>query len=85
MEEVRFNAGEREEINITIKQALPAEIVEFDFLVKEVTFLAGKVAIAELQENKNQEDITFHSKEIGIPGRQIAHFNIAHCLNNLSN
>jgi len=43
-DEVRFNASDREEINITIKQALPKEIVEFD-LVKKVSFLANKVAM----------------------------------------
>ncbi len=84
MEEVRFNASEREEINITIKQALPAEVVEFDFLVKEVSFLADKVAIAELQENKEHQDITFISKELEVPAEKIEHLVVAHRLHHLS-
>src|SRR5690606_18802948 len=58
MDEVRFNALEREEINITIGQTLPRELVEFDFLVKEVTFLANQISIADLQENKEHRDVT---------------------------
>ena len=84
MDEVRFNASEREEINITVKQALPAEVVEFDFLVEKVTFLAGKVAIAELTENKEHQDITFLSKEIEVPAEKIEHLVLAHRLQNLS-
>jgi len=84
MDEVRFNASDREEINITIKQALPKEVVEFDFLVKEVSFLANKVAIADLQENKEHQDVTFLSKELEVPADQIEHLIVAHRLLNLS-
>lgn len=47
MDEVRFTASDREEINITIRHPLPNEVVELDFLEKEVKFLADKVAFAE--------------------------------------
>jgi 5-hydroxyisourate hydrolase-like protein (transthyretin family) len=85
MNEVRFNASDREEINIMVRQTLPQEVVEFDFLVKEVSFLAGKVAIADLQESGEHRDVTFLSKELGVPARKIEHLAVAHRLENLSN
>lgn len=85
MDEVRFNASEREEINITIRQALPKEVIEFDYLVKEVSFLAGKVAIADLQENNEHRDVTFLSKELEVPADKIEHLIVAHRLHQLSN
>src|SRR5690606_7572710 len=59
MDEVRFNAGRKEEINIAIAGAVPTETVEFDALVAEITFLAKNVTIAELQESKTHRDVTF--------------------------
>lgn len=48
MDEVRFNASDRAERNITIRHPVPNEVVEFDFVEKEAKFLAGKVAFANL-------------------------------------
>jgi len=84
LDEVRFNASPREEINITIRQALPKEVVEFDFLAKEVSFLANKIAIADLQENKAHRDVTFLSKELEVPADKIEHLIVAHRLQNSS-
>ena len=84
LEEVRFNASEREEINITIRQVLPKEVIEFDLLVKEVTFLAKKVAISDLQENDKNRDVTFLSKELGVSADKIEHLIVAHRLHDLS-
>ncbi|NTV79709.1 MAG: hypothetical protein HGA25_11400, partial [Clostridiales bacterium] len=84
MEEVRFNASEREEINISIRQVLQKEVVEFDFLVKEVSFLANKIAIADLQENDEHRDVTFLSKEMEVPSDKIEHLIVAHRLQDLS-
>ena len=84
MDEVRFNASDREEINITIRQVFPKEVVEFDFLVKEVSFLAGKVAIAGLQENQEHRDVTFLSKELDVSADKIEHLIVAHRLHDLS-
>jgi hypothetical protein len=82
--EVRFNASDREEINITIRQELPREVIEFDYLVKEVSFLAGKVDIADLQENDEHRDVTFLSKELEVPADKIEHLIVAHRLQNSS-
>ncbi|MGV3764390.1 Tc toxin subunit A-related protein [Parapedobacter sp.] len=84
MDEVRFNAGRREEINITITGAVPAETVEFDALVAEITFLAKNVAIAELQESKTHRDVTFLSKELLVPAQKIIHVIVAQRLHQLS-
>lgn len=83
-EEVRFNASEREEINIILRKSMPTEVIEFDFLLKEMTFLAKKIAIADLQENKEHRDVTFLSKELQVPAEKIEHLIVAHRLNSRS-
>jgi len=80
IDEVRFNASEREEINVKIIQPLPKEDVEFTFLVSEVMRLAKQTAIAYLQENDEHRDITFLSKELGAPAEKIEHLVMAHRL-----
>ena len=80
MDSVRFNASPREEINITIKTAIKSEVVEYDHILKEVGFLANKVAITDLQENEQHRDITFLSKEAAIPAEKIEHLVVAHRL-----
>src|SRR5690606_12441401 len=80
MDEVRFNAGRKEEINIAIAGAVPTETVEFDALVAEITFLAKNVTIAELQESKTHRDVTFLSRELHVPAEKIIHVIVAHRL-----
>jgi hypothetical protein len=70
---VRFNASPREEINITIATAIQPEVVEYDYILKEVSFLANKVAITDLQETDQHRDITFLAKEMEIPSEKVAH------------
>ncbi len=85
MDDIRFNASVREEINIVIEHNIEPEIVEFDYVLKEVSFLGGKVAITDLQENEQHRDITFLSKETGIPAAKIEHLIVAHRLSAESN
>ena len=85
VERIRFNAGEREEINITIGQNVPVERVEFDSLVADVKFLAGKVAIEDIEENKEHRDISFLSKELDVPMKNLEHLVVAHRLQKMSN
>jgi len=80
IDDVRFNASEREEINITIRKPLPKEEIEFDLLVRKVKFLAGSVDITELQENQEHRDVTFLSKELDIVTHKIEHLIVAHRL-----
>src|SRR5688572_16918879 len=84
VERIRFNAGEREEINITIGQNMPVEKVEFESLVADVKFLAGKVAIEDIEENKEHRDISFLSKELNVPVEKLEHLVVAHRLQKLS-
>jgi len=80
VDSVRFNASPREEINITIEMAIKPEVVEYDHILKEVGFLANKVAITDLQENKEHRDITFLSKEAEVPAEKIEYLVVAHRL-----
>ncbi|MDN3511813.1 MAG: neuraminidase-like domain-containing protein [Candidatus Jettenia sp.] len=80
MDAVRFNASPREEINVAIETAIKPEVVEYDYILKQVTYLAGKVAITDLQESKEHRDITFLSKEAEIPAEKIEHLVVAHRL-----
>jgi 5-hydroxyisourate hydrolase-like protein (transthyretin family) len=82
--EVRFNASKREEINITVKQEIPKEVVEFDFLEKNISFMAKKIAISDLQENKENPDVSFISKELKVSTDKIEHVIVAHRLQKLS-
>ncbi|ACE06710.1 hypothetical protein Aasi_1417 [Candidatus Amoebophilus asiaticus 5a2] len=84
VDEVRFNAAEREEINITLAQPIPVEVIEYDFLLKEVTSLADKIDITELQESKDQRDITFLSKELEVPAEKIVYLVVAHKMGEIS-
>lgn len=80
MDEVRYKASPREEINITIGTAIKPEVVEYDHILKQVSYLAGRVAIADLQESKEHRDITFLSNEADIPVEKIEHLVVAHRL-----
>ena len=80
MDAVRFNASPREEINITIETTIKPEIVEYDLILRQVSILANKVAITNLQENEQHRDITFLSRETEIPAGKIEHLVVAHRL-----
>lgn len=84
MDAVRFNASPREEINIIIETAIKPEVVEYDYILQQITFLAGKVAITDLQESKEHRDITFLSREVEIPAEKIEHLIVAHRLSETS-
>ena len=71
MDQVRFNAGKHEEINITVTQSVPQEQTEYEMLLKNISFLAGKVPLSELKEDKEHRDITFLSKELDVPAQKI--------------
>lgn len=84
MDEVRYKASPREEINITIETAIRPEVVEYDSILEQVTSLAGKIAIADLQDSKGHQDIVFLSKETGIVAEKIEHLAVAHRLHKIS-
>lgn len=80
MDDIRFNASPREEINITIEIAITPEVVEYNYILKEIEFLISKVSIIDLQENDEHRDITFLSKETEIPAKKIEYLVVAHRL-----
>lgn len=82
--EVRFNASQLEEINITIKSPIKTEVIEYDHLYEEVTNLANKIPIVDLQETKDQPDITFLSKELEVSSAHIHQLIVANKLENIS-
>lgn len=78
LEEVRFNAGPREEINITVRQSLPTEFIEYDYVLREITPLLDKVAIVDLREDATHRDVTFLSKETEVEAQKIEYMAVAH-------
>ncbi|KIO75805.1 hypothetical protein TH53_18480 [Pedobacter lusitanus] len=82
--DTRFNAAASEEINIIIKGKIPAEFIEYDYLYKEVGFLAGKVKQVDLQENEQHQDISFLSGEMNVPAEKIVHLVVAQRLQELA-
>jgi len=80
MDSVRFNASAREEIDITIDTTIPRQEVEYEKVLREVSQIAEKIAIKDLQENKKYRDITFLTNETEIEADKIEHLVVAHRL-----
>lgn len=80
IEDVRFNASSREEINVTITTEIRPEGIEYDYVLENMTHLAGDIAIHDLQESKEHRDVTFLSKEAEIPIKRIEYMVISHRL-----
>jgi hypothetical protein len=79
-EAIRFNAGKREVFTIVVSKTIPNEVVEFENLVADVSYLAGEVAIASLEESDENKDVTFISRELHQDSAKIAHLIVAHRL-----
>lgn len=77
---IRFNAGKREVFTIVITSTVPTEEVVFDRLVADVSYLAGEVAIASLEESEKHQDVTFISNELQLGTSIIEHLIVAHRL-----
>jgi hypothetical protein len=80
VDDVRFNASPREQIDVTIERPLAPDVVEYDHIVEQVSFLAGAVPITDLQESREHRDVTFLSREAEIPAEKIEHVVVAHRL-----
>lgn len=74
----RFNASAREEINVTIEREIPAEGVEFDELVQQMSFLARDLPLADLQESSRHRDVSFLTREAGLAADKVEHVIVAH-------
>ena len=84
IDSVRFNAQQKENINIVIEKESGSDIIEYDDVLKQVTVLAERVAIVDLQENKKNPDITFLSRETEINARYIEYLVVAHRVQEIS-
>ncbi|HET7818178.1 MAG TPA: neuraminidase-like domain-containing protein, partial [Bacteroidia bacterium] len=84
IDSIRFNASSREEINIIIPDTIRPEIVEYDSILKNTTYLANKIAITDLQESKEHQDISFISKELKIGSEKVVYLVLAHRLQAIS-
>ena len=80
IDHVRFNASKREEIDVILTLEPPTDEIEHDFVLREISLLADKVNIIELQENSQNRDITFLSKESEIQRGKIEHLVVSHRL-----
>lgn len=77
VDEIRFNAARREQIDVTIEAAVTPDVVEYDHIVAQVTPLAGAVAIADLQESNEHRDLSFLTKQTDIPADKLGHVVVA--------
>jgi len=77
VDEIRFRATRREQIDVTIETALTPEVIEYDHIVAQVTPLAGAVAIADLQESKEHSDLSFLTQQTDIPADKLGHVVVA--------
>lgn len=73
LDNIRFNAGPSEVIDITLQNTIKPDYVEYDYLLREVTYLAGEVAIKDLQESTAHQDVTFLSRELNVKSEKIEH------------
>ena len=81
---IRYNAAQREEINVIIDKAVPVEFIEYDHVFKLISFLAGKVAITDISENEETQDVTFLSREAEIEHEKIEYLVLAQRLSAMS-
>ncbi|PTS94649.1 hypothetical protein DBR11_22760 [Pedobacter sp. HMWF019] len=84
LNKVRFNASPSEVIDVALQEPIQDHLIEFDELLKEVTYLAANLAIADLQESTDYQDVSFLSKEIGIKPEKIEHLILAHRIQAIS-
>ena len=77
---VRFNASDREEINIIIEKDIKPEAADYDSVLEEINAVVRRVPLTELQENEQHRDITFLSRKTGLPAENIERLVIAHRL-----
>ncbi len=77
LDEVRFNASAREEINVTLLVPLSQEEVEYKVLLERVSLLSHNIPITELQESEKHQDISFLSKKVEVSSEKLEHLVVA--------
>ena len=80
---VLFNAPEVAEIDLTIPLERKVPPTLFERIGSAVEPLLGKVKVEKLEEDQEQQDLTFLSGETGFDKRSLARFVLAHYLAHL--
>src|SRR6185503_9449837 len=75
-----FNASPVETIDITITAEVRPDINEFEFLLREISELTAGIKTSQLEENDKNRDVTFLSREAGLPADKLDHLVVAHRL-----
>ena len=85
LNDVRFNASEKEIIDISLSKAVEPKEDEFTRLVNSIVPLIDRVPIAELREDETHQDIIFLKKETNNDPERIEHLIVAHRLHDEAN
>jgi len=78
MDELVFNAPPDAVVDITLQKGDTQVESEFERLLRVLSPLLQGVPIADLQEDQQRQDITFLSRETGIPAATLELFVVAH-------
>ena len=79
LEQITFNAPPQATVDITLPP-IPATGNEFEMMLQTLVPLLEDVAIAELQETEEHQDITFLSRETNYPSEKLEHLVVTHRL-----
>ncbi len=83
-DEILFNAPKEAEFNIQLKVSIPVECDEFTTLVRTTASLIENIALYELEENNDNQDISFLSRECNVESIKLDHLVLAHRMANKS-
>ncbi|MEV7099475.1 neuraminidase-like domain-containing protein [Amycolatopsis sp. NPDC051045] len=77
MADTEFNAGPLVAITVRLAVAVAPEETEYERIMRVLRPLVGKVALTELAEDKDHQDLTFLSGETRIAAAKIEHVAVA--------
>ena len=75
-----FNASEFETIDISITAEIRPDLNEFEYLLREISDLTAGIKTSQLEENDKNRDVSFLSREAGLPAEKLEHLVVAHRL-----
>ncbi|WP_444944305.1 neuraminidase-like domain-containing protein [Microbulbifer sp. ZKSA006] len=79
-----FPAGSREVINVTLKQRITRESIEYDVLKQDIQPLMGNLRAAELEETSENGDVSLLAKRTGQSPSSITYLALAERLEEAS-
>lgn len=81
---IRFDAGHRETINVVLTKPIQPETIEFEDLTARIAVQTGKLKLTDLGETTDHRDITLLSKSLRLPTDKIQHLVVAERMAELS-